>query len=127
MTVAIHLGAMPSLHQHFLPALDAAVRASTEAHEATRALTDTVARCLHLSADVYRYAPGLSSATTALTSATRALTTAMRYATANPAPEHVHALGQATAAVVGATADLRRETMALAAAADSAAAATRKW
>jgi hypothetical protein len=122
MTVAIHTSALPSLHDQLLPVLDAAVRASVDAHEATRALTDTVTRCLHLPADVYWYAPGLSQATAALTSATRALTSAMRYATANPAPEHVQALSQAATAVVAATVDLRRETMALAQAADTAAA-----
>ncbi|GAA1964914.1 hypothetical protein GCM10009838_22900 [Catenulispora subtropica] len=104
-------------HHRLLPALDAAARASADAHDVTRALTDTVLACQHLPAEVYQYAPHLSQATEALTAASRTLTTVTGYATANPMPDNVHALHRATAELAAATAALRYQTAALATAA----------
>ncbi|GAA2067352.1 hypothetical protein GCM10009839_93950 [Catenulispora yoronensis] len=103
--------------RQLLPALDAATQASRDAHDATRALSDTVLTCQHLPADVYQYAPHLSPATHTLTTASRTLTTITAYATANPTPENLHALHRATTELTAATATLRYQTAALAAAA----------
>lgn len=96
-----------------LPALDAATRASREAHEAAWALTDTVLACQYLPAEIYQYAPHLSQAIAALTSASRALTTATGYARTNPGG-NLHALHRATTELTAATAALRTQTAALA-------------
>ena len=106
-----------SSHPHLLPALEAAVHASHEAHEATRSHTDTVLACQHLPAEVYQYAPHLSHATNTLTAAGRALTAAAGDATANPTPDNLHALRRATAELTTATAALRYQITALATAA----------
>ena len=104
-------------HHPLLPVLDAATHASREAHEAARALTDTVLACQQLPAEVYQYAPHLSYATGGLTAASRALTTATGYATTNPTADNLRALHRATAELVAATAALRYQTAALASAA----------
>lgn len=107
-----------ALHgRSLLPAVEAAARVSREAHEATRALTDTVLACQRLPAEVYQYAPQLSQATLTLTAASRALTTVTGYATTNPTPDNVRALQRATAELAGAVAVLRSQTAALATAA----------
>ena len=103
--------------QRLAPDLDAATHASADAHEATRALTDTVLACQHLPAEIYQYVPHLSHALAALLAATRALTNITRYATAYPSPDRLHALRQATANLTAATATLRDQTTALATAA----------
>lgn len=117
MTVSMLAVPTMSSRHHLLPALEAAVHASREAHEATRSHTDTVLACQHLPAEVYQYAPHLSHAAHALTTAGRALTTATGDATANPTPDNIYALHRATADLTGATAALRYQTAALASAA----------
>ncbi|NUP52637.1 MAG: hypothetical protein HOW97_35750 [Catenulispora sp.] len=104
--------AMPTRH-HLLADLDAATYASADAHEATRALTDTVLACQYLPAEIYKHAPYLSHALAAVTAATRTLTTVTGYATADPSPENGYALRRATADLAAATADLRDQIAAL--------------
>ncbi|WP_370368245.1 hypothetical protein [Catenulispora sp. GP43] len=104
--------------QHLLPALDAAVHASRDAHEATRSHTDTVLACQQLPAEIYQHVPYLSQATATLTAAGHALTTATNHATANPTAETLHALYSATTHLTAATAALRHQTAALATAAN---------
>lgn len=103
--------------RRLLPALDAATRAARDAHDATRAHTDTVLACQYLPADVYQYAPHLSQATGTLTAVSRTLTTITGHATANPTPDNLHALHRATAELTAATSALRYQTAALATAA----------
>lgn len=105
-------------HHSLLPVLDAATHASRDAHEATRALTDTVLACRYLPAEVYQYAPYLSDAAAALTAASRALIAATGSATADPTAENLRDVDRATADLLTATAALRYQTGALAAAAD---------
>ncbi|MEZ0107440.1 hypothetical protein ABH920_001432 [Catenulispora sp. EB89] len=118
-TMTVSMLAVPTMssRHHLLPALEAAVHASREAHEATRSHTDTVLACQHLPAEVYQYAPHLSHATNTLTAAGRAVTVATGDATANPTPDNLHALRRATAELTAATAALRYQTAALATAA----------
>lgn len=116
MTVATHADTTPS-PPALLPTLDAATHASAEAHEAARALTDTVLACQHLPADVYQYAPHLSQAIHTMVAMSRAVTVAAGRATADPAPANLYALHQAAAELTAATAALRYQTGALAAAA----------
>jgi hypothetical protein len=91
-----------------LSALDEAARASADAHEATRALTDTVLACQHLPAEIYQYAPHLSDTTATVLAAGRALNEAVA---AGP-----DAVRHATSYLTAATAALRSQTAALAAA-----------
>lgn len=97
-----------------LPAVDAAVAAAREAHDAARALTDTVLACQRLPAEVYRYAPDVAQAAAALTSTGRMLTDAVGQASVVSNPEaHLPGLYQATGAVYGATAAVNAVTAAL--------------
>ena len=86
------------------PALDAAVEAGRAAHLAAAALTDTLAACQHLPADIYRYAPDVCQTAAALTTAGRALTGAVHAATTTRTPEHLHAVHQAVNTLLHATA-----------------------
>jgi len=106
MTVSTLIDHSPDVRRHLLPTLDRATSAVREAHEAARALTDTVVVCWNLSYDI-------SHVSAALTAATRAAATAARYATANPTVDHLRALEQATAAVLAAAATVRDTTYAL--------------
>lgn len=112
MTLTTLAPTMPTRH-HLLADLDAATHASAAAHEATRALTDTVLACQYLPAEIYKHVPYLSHVLAAVTTATRNLTTVTGYALADPGPESSHALRQATADLTAATADLRDQTAAL--------------
>jgi hypothetical protein len=78
-----------------LSALDAAVAASREAHEAARALADAVLACQYLPAEVYQYAPDVKEAAATLTAATRALTSAAGYISTYSTQEHLNTLHQA--------------------------------
>ncbi|GAA1971416.1 hypothetical protein [Catenulispora subtropica] len=100
--------------QRLSPDLDAATHASVDAHEATRALTDTVLACRYLPAEIYQYAPHLSYALAAVVAAARALTGITRYATAHPSPDRLAALRQATADLTASTTTLRAQISALA-------------
>ena len=106
MTVSTLTDRSPDVRRHLLPTLDRATSAVREAHEAARALTDTVVACWSVSYDI-------SYVSAALTAATRAAATATRYATANPTAEHLRALDQATAAVLAAAAAVRDTTYAV--------------
>ncbi|MEY9857043.1 hypothetical protein ABH935_002651 [Catenulispora sp. GAS73] len=117
MTVSMVAVPTMSSRHHLLPALEAAVHASREAHEATLSHTDTVLACQHLPAEIYQYAPHLSHATNTLTAVGRAVTVAAGAASANPTPDNLYALRRATAELITATAVLRYQTAALAAAA----------
>lgn len=116
MTVVAYANTAPSLHP-LLTALDTAAHASADAHEAARALTDTVLGCQPLSAEVYRHAPYLSHACQDLAASSRALTVATGHAVANTDAANLHALQRATVDLASATAALRYQTGALAAAA----------
>ncbi len=87
-----------------LTVLGAAVEAGHAAHRAAGALTDTLAACQHLPADIYRYAPDVFETAQALTAAGRTLTGAVRTATAARTPEDVHAVHQALNTLLHATA-----------------------
>jgi hypothetical protein len=114
MTVATtDPSAPPAVSAHLLPVLDAAAHASADAHEATRSLSDAMLSCLRLPAEVYQHVPQLSPATEAVTAAGRALTAAAGHALADPSPERLSALHQATGEVRTAAAALRAATHAL--------------
>lgn len=117
MTVSTLPHTATALQQVLLPALDMAAAASREAHEAARALTDTVLACQTLPAEIYQYAPDLTHTTRSLVAATRALTAATGAATTHPTPERLHALNLATTDVLAATAAARTAASALQAAA----------
>ena len=112
MTLTMPAAITPARH-HLLNELDAATHASTDAHLATRALTDILLASRHLPAEIYHQAPYLSYTLAAVTAASRTLTTVTGYATADPSPERLHALRQATDVLTAATADLRVQTSAL--------------
>ena len=85
----------PDIAWQLLPALDAAAEAGRDAHRAATSLTDAVAACQRLPADVYRYTPDVFETTGALTAAGRALTSAVQAVTAARTPEALHAVHEA--------------------------------
>jgi hypothetical protein len=87
-----------------LPALQASAEAGRAAQRAAAALTDTLAACRHLPADIYRYAPDVFQTARTLTAAGRALTGAVHTATAARTPDTVHAVHQALNTLLHATA-----------------------
>ncbi|GAA2066963.1 hypothetical protein GCM10009839_93460 [Catenulispora yoronensis] len=111
MTLATLTAPASGTGHHLLqPALDTAAAASRDAHEAARALTDTVLACQILPAEVYQYAPDLAQPTAALTAATGALATAAARASADPTQERLYALHRATADLTAATTTVQTAT-----------------
>ena len=117
MTVSTLPGTLPDatadLRRYLLPALDTGTAASADAHQAARALTDTLLGCLTLPAEIYQYVPDLAHVTGTLRAASQALTAATNHATADPTPDRLHALNLAIADLLAAIDGVRTTVSAL--------------